>query len=355
MELDRNAIERSDFAQARRGYDPDEVDAHLAQVAAAFEQLKARPTPAAATMAGAAADQVRTIVEAAERTAHEIQAGAQTEADRAMADAKRQADEDRASARTEAEESRERAETAAEGHVTSVRDATAELRARAESMQSDLNGMVEKLRESIDAIVDSARSNASSLENELHAYQQSHDPPAAEPEQGTPPETGPPLVVAEPTPLSVDEPEAEEIEEVAVAGLEPDTDEEDALEAVAEPATAYDEELLDEPVAEAGEEPIAEPDLTHEEPVMPPDPEPEQLVRGPVISPEPEPEPEPEPAAGAPAAGGGGDGAEGARLIALNMALNGTPREETSRYLEENFDLENRETILDDVYSRVGG
>jgi len=107
---------------------------------------------------------------------------------------------------------------------------------------------------------------------------------------------------------------------------------------------------LDEPVAEAGEEPIAEPELTLEEPAMPPDPEPEPLVRGPVISQEPEPEPAPEPAAG-----GGGDGAEGARLIALNMALNGTPREETSRYLEENFDLENRETILDDVYSRVGG
>ena len=33
------------------------------------------------------------------------------------------------------------------------------------------------------------------------------------------------------------------------------------------------------------------------------------------------------------------DDAEGARLIALNMALNGTPREETDRYLSENFQL----------------
>ena len=32
-------------------------------------------------------------------------------------------------------------------------------------------------------------------------------------------------------------------------------------------------------------------------------------------------------------------GAEGARLIALNMALNGTPRDETARYLSQNFDL----------------
>jgi hypothetical protein len=36
------------------------------------------------------------------------------------------------------------------------------------------------------------------------------------------------------------------------------------------------------------------------------------------------------------------------------MALNGTPREETDRYLAENFDLEDRGALLDEVYSRVG-
>jgi DivIVA domain-containing protein len=45
---------------------------------------------------------------------------------------------------------------------------------------------------------------------------------------------------------------------------------------------------------------------------------------------------------------------EGARLIALNMALNGTSREETDRYLAENFDLPDRNALLDDVYARVG-
>jgi hypothetical protein len=49
------------------------------------------------------------------------------------------------------------------------------------------------------------------------------------------------------------------------------------------------------------------------------------------------------------------EGAEGARLIALNMALNGTPRDETARYLRENFELENPDAILDEVYARVGG
>jgi len=46
--------------------------------------------------------------------------------------------------------------------------------------------------------------------------------------------------------------------------------------------------------------------------------------------------------------------AEGARLIALNMALSGTPRAQADRYLAENFDLADRQRLLDDVYSRVG-
>ena len=50
----------------------------------------------------------------------------------------------------------------------------------------------------------------------------------------------------------------------------------------------------------------------------------------------------------------GGDD-DGARLIALNMALNGTPREETDRYLAENFKLTDRRGLLDDVYSSVDG
>ena len=47
-------------------------------------------------------------------------------------------------------------------------------------------------------------------------------------------------------------------------------------------------------------------------------------------------------------------GAEGARLIALNMALNGTPRDETARYLSQNFDLDDQDALLDEVYARVG-
>jgi DivIVA domain-containing protein len=51
----------------------------------------------------------------------------------------------------------------------------------------------------------------------------------------------------------------------------------------------------------------------------------------------------------------GDDDTEGARLIALNMALNGTPREETDRYLAENFQLADRVGLLDEVYASVEG
>jgi hypothetical protein len=63
---------------------------------------------------------------------------------------------------------------------------------------------------------------------------------------------------------------------------------------------------------------------------------------------------EPQPAAVAAEAPASQD-TEGARLIALNMALNGTPREETDRYLADNFQLDNRAQLLDEVYSSVEG
>jgi DivIVA domain-containing protein len=56
---------------------------------------------------------------------------------------------------------------------------------------------------------------------------------------------------------------------------------------------------------------------------------------------------------------GGSDGeprddTDDARLVALNMALDGTTRDETDRYLEANFQLRDRATLLDEVYASVG-
>jgi DivIVA domain-containing protein len=109
------------------------------------------------------------------------------------------------------------------------------------------------------------------------------------------------------------------------------------------------EEVVERPVRRA---PIAAPEYE-------PEPEPVAVARAqplradePVAERELEPEAyDEEPVAGIP----GDDDTEGARLIALNMALNGTPREETDKYLSENFALHNRGQLLDEVYASVEG
>ena len=46
---------------------------------------------------------------------------------------------------------------------------------------------------------------------------------------------------------------------------------------------------------------------------------------------------------------------DGARLIALNMALNGESRADTERYLAENFQLPDRTKLVDEVYAAIEG
>ena len=48
------------------------------------------------------------------------------------------------------------------------------------------------------------------------------------------------------------------------------------------------------------------------------------------------------------------DDEEAARLVALDMALAGTPREETEKYLAEHYALQNPAALLDDVYALAG-
>jgi DivIVA domain-containing protein len=55
------------------------------------------------------------------------------------------------------------------------------------------------------------------------------------------------------------------------------------------------------------------------------------------------------------AGGAAGGDLDGARLIALNMALNGESRADTERYLADNFELPDRLKLIDEVYSAVEG
>jgi hypothetical protein len=44
-----------------------------------------------------------------------------------------------------------------------------------------------------------------------------------------------------------------------------------------------------------------------------------------------------------------------ARIVALDMALSGTPRDETDRFIAEHYDLDDRAALLDEVYAAAGG
>jgi len=68
--VDREEIERPGFPVGRRGYDQAPVDAHLRKVADELERLRDRPAPA--SLAAGASEQVRLILEAAERGAAEL-------------------------------------------------------------------------------------------------------------------------------------------------------------------------------------------------------------------------------------------------------------------------------------------
>jgi hypothetical protein len=61
----------------------------------------------------------------------------------------------------------------------------------------------------------------------------------------------------------------------------------------------------------------------------------------------------PAPAPAGPAAANGD--LDGARLIALNMALNGESRADADRYLAENFQLADRQKLIDEVFAAIEG
>jgi DivIVA domain-containing protein len=75
--VDRKEIQRTDFPTGRRGYDPAAVDEHLRRVA---DQFEARTHPPAPTLSAATSEQVRQILQAAERSVSEMRARASEEA-----------------------------------------------------------------------------------------------------------------------------------------------------------------------------------------------------------------------------------------------------------------------------------
>jgi DivIVA domain-containing protein len=94
---------------------------------------------------------------------------------------------------------------------------------------------------------------------------------------------------------------------------------------------------------------------TLETPSAPPPPIPSRRAAEPPPPPPPPAAPVNAPAPAAPSGAADNGDLDGARLIALNMALNGEPRAEADRYLAENFQLADRQKLIDEVYAAIEG
>jgi DivIVA domain-containing protein len=296
MALDRQTIERKDFPIGRRGYEPEAVDEHLARVAEELESLQRQAQRrSGASLAQAASEQVRSIVEAAEQSAAAIERDAEAQASRIRTDAEREAERKDQEA---VERSRE--------HVAKVSEQTSLMLQRVDAMESELTALIESLRTGANRL----NADLTLLEGNMgELYEASGGQPAGVSARPTPPPVPPP---------------------VAPTGGG----------ATSEPALDEDASLDEGPAA----------DVETDAPTPPPvAPQPRRVEQPAPTATEP-----PEPAAATASAGDSGD-VEGARLIALNMALNGQSREETDRYLAENFDLGDRQSLLDEVYESVGG
>jgi DivIVA domain-containing protein len=267
--LERTSIEKHDFPVGRRGYDPAAVDAHLRMIADEVDEMRRSVHRARSeALSSTASEQVRTIIEAAEKSAEEIHQRVEQEARQIRSEARTEARKERAQATADADQEREQASAQAREYVAKVSESTAQMLGRLDSMDSELTALTESLRVGSGRLKD----ELDVLESELRDL------------SGT---------TRAPEPLAApDEPELEEAEEFVPE------EEDEGLEIKEER----------EPLTMAQ-----------------------------------------------PATAGAGDDAEGARLIALNMALNGTPRDETDRYLAENFELSDRVELLDEVYASVDG
>ena len=258
--VDREEIERPEFPVGRRGYDQDAVDAHLRRVADEMERLRDRPAPAARTpLSAGTSEQVRLILEAAERSASEL---------------------------------RDDAGRRASGHVERVGEAADGMLRRLDELQTELGTLLDGLRQGGEKLADGLAG--------LHESVAEVDRQPAPAEQAE-------LPAAEPAPAETDEPPA------APDPSEPPAPDEDFA------AAAAPEPRARRPLRRAAQRPSA-----------------------------------PEPAPPADAANPPADEA-GARIIALNMALGGSPREEATAYLAEHFTLADPEGLLDDVYAKAGG
>jgi DivIVA domain-containing protein len=306
VELDRQVIERRDFPIVRRGYDPASVDAHLRALAADVEELRREAdSRGSESLASTAGTQVQGILEAAQATAetieHEAAQAAQQVRDAANEDARR---------------TREEAIARAQEHVAAVSQATEVLLARVGTMDTETQTLIESLRSGAGQLASdlaAVETNMSALYDAAAGRTTGSGESGGEPAEAYNGDEHTPIAVPQEAsheaPLeSLEESRGGMQKDPYVAGIHAAVHTDVHLGSQLG-ELAYEQEPLDPRPAQSGE-------LT--------------------------------PAASS-------EDLDGARLVALNMALNGDSREETGHYLAENFDVPDRERLLDEVYAAIEG
>jgi DivIVA domain-containing protein len=295
VELDRQGIERRDFPIVRRGYDPASVDAHLRALAADVEELQREATNRGReSLASTAGTQVQGILEAAQATAETIEREAAQDA-QGVRDA----------ANADARRTREEAVARAQEHVAAVSKATEVLLARVGSMDGETQALVDGLRTGAGRLA----GDLTAVESEMGALYDAASGRAGGREAVERTTAQASIAAASPQASPGD---------VADPTVEPEPGQNGAAHPVA--AVQAADEKTAPPPSESGES--DQPDLSHE--------------AGAELSPI-------------------RDDLDGARLVALNMALNGDSREAKGRYLAENFDVPDRDRLLDEVYAAIEG
>jgi len=307
VDIDRQAIERRDFPISRRGYEPAAVDAHLRALASEIEQLQRERADGGSepSLASAAGSQVQSILAAAEAAAADIEQQAREDARTTREDA----DRDAVQTRSEAIER-------ARAHVAAVSQATAALLERVGAMDSEATALVESLRAGasrLAADLAAVETNMGELYDAAAGRTVTRAVAGEAPSQPSVPAPPPrsPAPNASATPPIPPPPAS----------------------GAAAPAVRH---------AQTSPPPLSAPETAEPEVHVDPEAPPRQRIAGGEV---------------AESAVSGADSGEldSARLVALNMALNGESREDAERYLAENFTLADRGKLIDEVYAAVEG
>jgi F0F1-type ATP synthase membrane subunit b/b' len=170
----------------------DAVETQLRQIGASIAEVRRvqhgqAERPSAPPLTIAAAEQVREIVEAAERTAAQLEQEASVEAQKARAEAARNLKDAREESERLLCDARERAAADAADYLRRVEEATKKMLERAAAADSEINGMLARLRGSGGSVMEDLEAIMSGL-TEIEVRR--NGAPTEDPQKQTPARSG---------------------------------------------------------------------------------------------------------------------------------------------------------------------